>query len=94
MSFPSVTGISSLKPLVLEYDFTTLVAVSGKYVFSWNAKLKLVYKYKMTGELAATYRLNLGSYGPSISYANNMLWVAADNEGESNTWYGYLIPKY
>lgn len=67
------------------------VAVDSLYIFTWDATIKTVSKYDMSGNLMQTLLLDSGENGHSISRAGNYLFVAHDGNYATGTWYGYLV---
>ncbi|MEO8148060.1 MAG: T9SS type A sorting domain-containing protein, partial [Bacteroidia bacterium] len=66
-------------------------AVDSLYIFTWDATIKTVSKYDMSGTLMQTLLLDSGENGHSISRAGNYLFVAHDGNYATGTWYGYLV---
>lgn len=70
---------------------STAVAVSKKNIYTWDADDKKVYIYDMDGEFVRSIQLSDGSYGFSLSWANEMLFVSTDGDYDTGAWYGYEL---
>ncbi len=67
------------------------VAVDSLHIYTWDATVKTVSQYDLTGSLVQTLVLDSGENGHSISRAGNYLYVAHDGNYAMGRWYGYLI---
>jgi hypothetical protein len=72
-------------------DGGTAIAMDKKHLYSWDARVQLVYVYDLKGNAEKSVKLNQGFYGFSLSWANSLLWVSADGNYETGTWYGYEV---
>lgn len=70
-------------------DGGTAIAMDKKHLYSWNAREQEVFVYDLKGKFEKSVKLNQGFYGFSLSWANGLLWVSADGNYETGTWYGY-----
>jgi DNA-binding beta-propeller fold protein YncE len=67
------------------------VAVDSGHIYTWNANIKTVYIYDLTGALLQSAVLDSGSCGISLAIANGYLFVSKDGNYALGTWYGYNI---
>lgn len=74
------------------YSGNTVVAVSKKNIFTWNAETQIVNVYTLKGVKKASYELSKGDYGFSLSFANGMIFVSKDGNYETGKWFGYKLP--
>jgi len=58
-------------------------------VFTWDESQ--VYAYDMNGNPVDPFPLPFGSYGYSLSWANNRMFAADDAGGGTGYWYGYTF---
>lgn len=65
------------------------VAVSKKYMITFNADKQVFYLYDKKGKLKETLSYSKGDYGFSLSYANGHIFVAEDGDYGMGHWYGY-----
>jgi len=72
---------------------TAVVAVDPDYIYTWDASIKTVYVYDLTGKFIRNLVLTDGSYGFSLSFVNGLLFVSIDGASGTGTWYGYNIRK-
>jgi WD40 repeat protein len=72
---------------------SAVVAVDeDEHLFTWDSSTKTLYVYVLdTGEFIKEVKLNQGSFGFSLSYADGKVFVAVDGDGKTGTWYGYRI---
>jgi hypothetical protein len=78
-----------------EKGFDMSIAVSDKYLFVWGEDDDTVVVYDLSGEYVTKFELPVEGFGFSLSWANNMLWVAEDadgtDDGADGTWHGYQL---
>ena len=67
------------------------VAVDSSYIYTWDATIKTVYAYDLTGALIQTAVLDSGSCGIALAIANGYLFVSKDGNYGIGSWYGYNI---
>jgi hypothetical protein len=78
----------------LGYAFA--IAASDKFLFVWAPNSdKEILVYGIDGKYVTKFELPRSGFGFSLSWANDMLWVAEDADGGSDgadgTWYGYEL---
>jgi hypothetical protein len=69
------------------------IAVDDMYMYTWDATIKTVYVYTLTGTLVRSMVLPSGSCGLSLSFIDGYLFVAIDGNYAAGTWYGYNIRR-
>ena len=66
------------------------VAVDGKYFYTWNADYLILNAYDLKkGKKVKSVTIAKGDYGPSLSFANGLVFVSHDGNYETGEWYGY-----
>jgi len=77
-----------------EEPYNTAMAASDEYFFIWGGKREVLI-YTLDGEYVTSVRLSVAGHPMSLSWTNNMLWVAEDADGSSDgaegTWHGYEL---
>lgn len=71
-----------------EHLYNSSIAVGEKYLYIWGSPNKILI-YDFAGELIDSLILKINGYAPSLSYCNNMLWIAEDADAAGNGGYGY-----
>jgi hypothetical protein len=76
--------------------YANAIAASSNSLFVWAPSSdKTVLVYTPHGEYVTKFELPRSGYGFSLSWANDMLWIAEDANGGSigadGTWYGYKL---
>jgi hypothetical protein len=72
------------------------IAASDKYLFVWapNSDTDILV-YSLSGKYVTKFTLPRSGFGFSLSWANDMLWIAEDADGSTDgadgTWYGYAL---
>jgi DNA-binding beta-propeller fold protein YncE len=79
-----------------ELGYANAIAASGKFLFVWAPDSdKEILVYGVDGKYITKFELPHSGYGFSLSWANDMLWIAEDADGDSDgadgTWYGYAL---
>lgn len=78
-----------------ENGYLTSIAASDKYFFIWGESDDQIVALDLNGKYITTFSLPIAGFGFSLSYCNNMLWVAQDadgaDEGEDGYWHGYSL---
>jgi DNA-binding beta-propeller fold protein YncE len=85
------TTLSGLNTADNTSDGGTAIAVDRKHIYSWNAGIQTVYIFDLKGVYQKSVKLNQGNYGFSLSFANDLLWVAKDGDYDDGIWYGYVV---
>ena len=72
------------------------IAASEKFLFVWAPNSdKDILVYGVDGRYVTKFELPRSGYGFSLSWANGMLWIAEDADGDTDgadgTWYGYTL---
>ncbi|MBN2663377.1 MAG: hypothetical protein JXR68_06980 [Bacteroidales bacterium] len=67
------------------------IACSDQFFYTFDVDQKNIYEYDFSGNLLNTYTFAKGSYGFSLSFANNMVFVSDDGDYSTGTWYGYIL---
>jgi len=72
------------------------IAASDKFLFVWAPNSdKDILVFDLEGKYVTKFTLPRSGYGYSLSWANDMLWVARDadggTDGADGTWYGYEL---
>jgi len=70
------------------------IAFGKKHLFTWNAKTKVVYIYDLSGKLLHKVQIAIGDYGPSLSFANNLLFVSSSKDEGLGIWFEYDLTEY
>jgi DNA-binding beta-propeller fold protein YncE len=77
-----------------EHGFNSSIAVSNKYIFLWGDTDAIIV-YDLNGLYVTEFGLPRSGYGLSLSYCNNMLWIAQDADASTDRsngyWYGYRL---
>jgi len=79
-----------------ELGYAYAIAASEKFLFVWapNSDTDILV-YGLDGKYVTKFALPRSGYGFSLSWANDMLWIAEDANGNSDgadgTWYGYEL---
>jgi len=68
-----------------------VVAVSKKYIFTWDAEKQEIYTYDKNLKLINRTKIGAGDYGFSLSAIKNYVFVSTDGNYNTGTWYGYKI---
>ncbi|MBS4015809.1 MAG: hypothetical protein KGZ86_05190 [Candidatus Latescibacteria bacterium] len=78
-----------------EHGFATSMAASDKYFFIWGALGSEIVVLDLKGRYVTSFELPRSGLSFSLSYCNNMLWIAEDadgaDEGYTGYWYGYSL---
>ena len=79
-----------------EHGYDAAIAASDKFLFVWAPNSdKDVLVYGVDGKYVTKFALPRAGFGFSLSWANDMLWIADDADGGSDgadgTWYGYTL---
>jgi len=79
-----------------ELGYANAIAASDKFLFVWAPNSdKEILVYGVDGKYVTKFELPRSGYGFSLSWANDMLWIAEDADGNSDgadgTWYGYTL---
>ncbi len=92
-NFPSCTFVKDIKWLEhgMANNGAYSVAVSKKYIYTWDAEEKKIFVYNLEGEKLKTVYITDGDYGYSISYAKGLVFVSTDGNYGVGRWYGYKI---
>jgi hypothetical protein len=85
------TTLHGLKCADNAVDGGTAIAMNRKHLYSWDARSQVVYVHDLKGKVEKSVKLSQGFYGFSLSWASSLLWVSADGNYETGTWYGYDI---
>jgi hypothetical protein len=72
---------------------TAVVAIDPDYIYTWDAAIKTVYVYDLTGRFVRNLTLTDGNFGYSLSFVNGLLFVSIDGGSGIGTWYGYNIRR-
>lgn len=87
-----------------EEPYNSAMAASANYFFIWGGKREVLI-YTLDGEYVTSVRLSVAGHPMSLSWANDMLWVAEDADGieyddegnvvggelKTGTWHGYQL---
>ena len=65
------------------------ICTDGQHLFTWDETQ--VYAYDMNGNPVDPFPLPFGSYGWSLSWANNRMFASDDANGGTGYWYGYTF---
>jgi len=77
-----------------QYGGDGAIAVDAKHIYTWNTRRSEVYIHNIKGEYESTVQLNNDAdAGFSLSFANNLVFVARDGDGGRGIWYGYTFEK-
>jgi hypothetical protein len=71
------------------WGFHVAIATDGQHIFTWDETQ--VHAYDMSGNYQESFSLDYGSYGYSLSWANNRMFAADDAAGGTGYWYGYTF---
>ena len=76
--------------------YADAIAASDKFLFVWAPNSdKEILVYGVDGKYVTQFELSRSGFGFSLSWANDMLWIAEDADGSSDgadgTWYGYEL---
>jgi DNA-binding beta-propeller fold protein YncE len=79
-----------------ERGYAAAIAASDKFLFVWAPNSdKEILVYGVDGKYVTKFALPRSGFGFSLSWANDMLWIAEDADGGSDgadgTWYGYEL---
>jgi len=79
-----------------ELGYADAIAASDKFLFVWAPNSdKEILVYGVDGKYVTQFELSRSGFGFSLSWANDMLWIAEDADGSSDgadgTWYGYEL---
>jgi WD40 repeat protein len=79
-----------------EHGYADAIAASDKFLFVWAPNSdKEILVYGIDGNYVTKFTLPRAGFGFSLSWANDMLWIAKDADGGSDgadgTWYGYQL---
>jgi hypothetical protein len=79
-----------------ELGYANSIAASERFLFVWAPNSdKEILVYGVDGKYVTKFALPRSGYGFSLSWANDMLWIAEDADGSSDgadgTWYGYTL---
>jgi DNA-binding beta-propeller fold protein YncE len=79
-----------------ELGYAHAIAASDKFLFVWAPNSdKEILVYGIDGKYVTQFELSRSGFGFSLSWANDMLWIAKDADGSSDgadgTWYGYEL---
>jgi hypothetical protein len=79
-----------------ELGYANSIAASERFLFVWAPNSdKEILVYGVDGKYVTKFALPRSGYGFSLSWANDMLWIAEDADGSSDgadgTWYGYKL---
>jgi tricorn protease-like protein len=79
-----------------ELGYAHAIAASDKFLFVWAPNSdKEILVYGVDGKYVTQFELSRSGFGFSLSWANDMLWIAEDADGSSDgadgTWYGYEL---
>jgi len=68
------------------------VAIDRKRnIYTWDSDSRTVFKYNKKGKFLKSFKLSKGSFGYSLSYANDMLFVSHSPKNRKGIWYGYKL---
>jgi hypothetical protein len=78
------------------YGYKYAIAASDRFLFVWAPKSETeILVYGLDGKYVTRFALPRSGFGFSLSWANDMLWIAKDadgsSDGEDGTWYGYAL---
>jgi hypothetical protein len=65
------------------------VCTDGQHLFTWDETQ--THAYDMDGNYQESFTLDYGSYGWSISWANNRMFASDDANSGTGYWYGYTF---
>jgi len=79
-----------------DLGYAYAIAASDKFLFVWAPNSdKDILVYGLDGKYVTKFTLPRSGYGFSLSWANDMLWIAEDADGgeagADGTWYGYAL---
>ncbi len=79
-----------------ELGYAFAIAASDRFLFVWAPNSdKEVLVYGVDGKYVTKFTLPRAGFGFSLSWANDMLWIAEDADGSTDgadgTWYGYAL---
>jgi hypothetical protein len=69
--------------------YSHAICTDGQHIFTWDETQ--VHAYDMNGNYQESFSLDYGSYGYSLSWANNRMFAADDQSGGHGYWYGYTL---
>jgi DNA-binding beta-propeller fold protein YncE len=74
---------------------STAVAVDKNYIYTWDAHFysRKIYAYDKKGNFVKAYPISNGNFGYTLSYANDLIFVAMDGKGQVGLWYGYRLAE-
>ena len=80
------------KPIVGKYG-STAIAVDKKYIYTWDAHTnsKKISVYDKKGNFVKAFQISNGNWGYTLSYANNLVFVAVDGQYKIGLWNGYNL---
>lgn len=67
------------------------VAVSKKHIITFNSDKQVFYIHDKKGKFKESIQFKNGDYGFSLSYANDLIFVATDGDYSIGKWYGYDV---
>lgn len=67
------------------------IACSDNYFYTFDISVRKIYEYDFDGKLNNTYEYSSGDCYFSLSFANDMIFVADDGDYNIGTWYGYKL---
>jgi DNA-binding beta-propeller fold protein YncE len=77
-----------------EHGYGLSIAASKHYLFVWEYEDRVLV-YDLDGEYVTKIKLPRAGYGFSLSYCNDMLWIAEDadasTDGGDGYWYGFEL---
>jgi DNA-binding beta-propeller fold protein YncE len=77
-----------------EHGYALSIAASKHYLFVWEYEDRVLV-YDLGGEYVTKIKLPRAGYGFSLSYCNDMLWIAEDadasTDGGDGYWYGFEL---
>jgi hypothetical protein len=71
------------------WGYNYAICTDGQHIFTWDETQ--VHAYDMSGSYEESFSLDYGSYGYSLSWANNRMFAADDAAGGTGYWYGYTF---
>ena len=79
-----------------EGGYAHAIAASDKFLFVWAPNSdKEILVYDLDGKYVTEFELPRSGFGFSLSWANDMLWIARDanggTDGADGKWYGYEL---
>jgi hypothetical protein len=77
-----------------EGGYSMSIAASDKFLFVWKNEDEIAV-YTLKGKYVTSFELPKSGLGFSLSWCNNMLWVAKDADGSTDGadgyWYGFRL---